>query len=194
MTRSNKWRPDQQGASAVEFALLMGPLLLIIMGSIEFGYRFYAQAIVTGTLRTAARMASTGQKTGDEIDAYVTSRLKAFRADGSVRIDKKSYANFSGVGTPEPVTTGSVELGSYCYSDVNKNGRWDMDSGTPGLGQPEDVIYYQASLSYKRLLPSVFTMMTTGPVVTVKGNTIVSNEPFAARNVMTPQTLCVKPS
>ncbi len=45
----------ERGAAAVEFALLCIPLLLILLGTIEFGFALYAKQAVVSAAREGAR-------------------------------------------------------------------------------------------------------------------------------------------
>jgi Flp pilus assembly protein TadG len=47
-----------RGAAAVEFALVVPVLLLIVLGSIDWGYYFFVQQVVTNAAREAARVGS----------------------------------------------------------------------------------------------------------------------------------------
>lgn len=52
---------DQRGAVAVEFALVLPLLILVLLGIVEYGSVYNAQLMVTGAAREAAReMAVTG--------------------------------------------------------------------------------------------------------------------------------------
>lgn len=185
-----RFRRDQRGATIVEFAIVLVPMCILLMGGLELGYRVYAQSIVSGALRDAARMASTGGYTGTQIDTYVTNKLHAFRSTADVMIDKRSYSDFTGVGEAEPLTSGSVGSGTYCYLDINGNGTWDEDQGKSGLGKAEDVIYYEVQFSYPTLFPFVINQLGLPKITKVAANTIVSNEPYAAVTPTTPPTLC----
>jgi Flp pilus assembly pilin Flp len=46
---------DERGASAVEFALLLPVLMLILVGIMEFGYAFFIQASVANATRVGMR-------------------------------------------------------------------------------------------------------------------------------------------
>ena len=135
-------------------------------------------------------MASTGEYTGAQIDAAVLKRIHSFRSTASVQIVKKAYSDFTGVGLPEPVTSGSVESGTYCFKDINKNGNRDDDQGVSGLGGAEDVIYYEVTTSYPTLFKFNEKVLKFPSINTVKLNTIVSNEPFAAVVHTPPPTVC----
>lgn len=45
-----------RGAAAVEFALVVPVLLVIVLGSIDWGYYFFVQQVVTNAAREAARV------------------------------------------------------------------------------------------------------------------------------------------
>jgi Flp pilus assembly protein TadG len=47
---------NQSGASAVEFALILIPLMLILFGIVEFSVLFYNQAMLTNASREGARV------------------------------------------------------------------------------------------------------------------------------------------
>lgn len=179
------------GSTSVEFAMILMPLCVILFGSLELGYRIYAQSVINGALREAARMASTGGYTGTQIDTRVTTKIKNFSRNATVAIVKKSYRDFTGVGVAEPVTSGTVDSGTYCFKDINNSGSWEEDQGTSGQGGAEDVVYYEVGMDYKSLFPFNVKYLGMSQTTTVTANTLVSNEPFAAV-VTTPQpTLCV---
>jgi Flp pilus assembly protein TadG len=54
-------RDRDRGATAVEFALLLPMLLLLIFGIIDFGRALNAQITLTQAARTGARLAALGQ-------------------------------------------------------------------------------------------------------------------------------------
>lgn len=70
----------RSGNVAVEFALLLTPVLMIVFGFIEFGRFFYLQDALANAAREGARWATVRGKASDdpataqEIAAYVTER------------------------------------------------------------------------------------------------------------------------
>ncbi|MFZ3103220.1 MAG: TadE/TadG family type IV pilus assembly protein [Smithella sp.] len=52
-------KPDERGVSAVEFALLLPVLVLIIFGIVEFGLILYDKAVITNASREVARAGIT---------------------------------------------------------------------------------------------------------------------------------------
>jgi len=65
----NKWFRRRDGATAIEFALLVMPFMLITLGIIELSLMFLSASIVEGATDAAARLIRTGkvqQSTGDQ--------------------------------------------------------------------------------------------------------------------------------
>jgi Flp pilus assembly protein TadG len=50
-------RPGEKGAAAVEFAIILPLLLLIIAGIVDFGRAFFTQVVLTNAAREGARAA-----------------------------------------------------------------------------------------------------------------------------------------
>jgi TadE-like protein len=72
----------EDGAAAVEFALLLPLLLMILFGVIEFGFVFYNQEVITNASREGARFGIvmrdpkyTKAEIEDVVTNYTTSRL-----------------------------------------------------------------------------------------------------------------------
>ena len=57
----NKWFKNKKGATAVEFALVFGPVMLLVFGIIELGLLYAAAAMLEGGTSEAARLIRTGQ-------------------------------------------------------------------------------------------------------------------------------------
>jgi Flp pilus assembly protein TadG len=97
---------NERGASAVEFALLLPLLMMILFGIIEFGMALYRQAILTNASREGARLGIvqsvptiTSGQINTRIDAYLTA---AGIAPGSVT--RAISPIVSVTGTPVTVT------------------------------------------------------------------------------------------
>ena len=55
MTTIIKKIKGQRGASAIEFAIILPVLLVILIGIMEFGYAMFAKAVITNASREGAR-------------------------------------------------------------------------------------------------------------------------------------------
>ncbi len=189
-------RHDTRGVSVVEFALFSIPLLTVIMGGIELGYRMMMLSRLDGAVKAAARMATTGQFTGTQIDNYVTTVASGIRGSAPPEISKRSYDTFSAVGKPEPITSDTAPVGEYnigdCYEDRNRNGVWDNgnSSGYAGLGNADDIIRYSATVTYPTLFPFLVKMAGFTETATISATTVMQNEPYASSSSSSPQIKC----
>lgn len=99
-------RRDDRGATAVEFALVLMPLLLIVFALIQYGMYFYSAQTGSNTVNAAARQLSVGNcDTDPELKAFVDNRLGAaasgastvartyYDVDGSTKLVDQSAAN-----------------------------------------------------------------------------------------------------
>jgi Flp pilus assembly protein TadG len=76
---------SERGAAAVEFALVLPILVVILFGVIEFGGVYHAQLMVTGAAREGAReMAVQGDPT-DAVDAALDAAVGI--ADDALDVD-----------------------------------------------------------------------------------------------------------
>ena len=77
-------RFDERGAAAVEFALLLPVLMLILFGIIEFGMIMYSREVITNASREGARtgiVQATVKPTTGEIQTVVTNYLTGTGVD-----------------------------------------------------------------------------------------------------------------
>lgn len=68
----------KRGAVAVEFAIVLLVVLIILFGTIEFGWAFFTKAVVTNAAREGARFAVTPFATTGDVETRVTNYLKNF--------------------------------------------------------------------------------------------------------------------
>jgi Flp pilus assembly pilin Flp len=176
---------DERGVTLVEFAMIVPVLCVLLLGIFELGYRSYAQSVVQGALHEAARMATVGGVTVDDIDARVRTRLSNFDDRGEVAVEASSYFEYSGVGTPETITTDTAPEGEYnegdCWIDSNGNGEWDADRGAETMGGAEDIVRYRVSVTLEEIVP-IAGLLGWDRFNTIRGETVLRNQPFAARN------------
>src|SRR6266567_7565664 len=114
-----------RGSVAVEFALLLPVLLLLIFGIIDFGRAINAQITLTQAAREGARLASLGYST-----SAVTPRAQS-AATGLSPVTvtvTSSCPTGAGVGVDAVVTT------SYTFSFVTPVGAFAAMFGTASFG------------------------------------------------------------
>ncbi len=183
---------DNRGATVVEFAIIILPLAFAILAFIDLGHRIFLSAQLNGTLQQAARLASIGNSTGDQIDDYVKKDLSPLIATQYIKITKRSYSDFSRVGKPEKITSDTAPIGEYnkgdCFEDGNSNGSYDLSGGSNGLGGADDIVNYEVEIDYPRLIPLGGFGWSARQIV--KANAVLKNQPYALK--ARPATVCEK--
>jgi Flp pilus assembly pilin Flp len=178
-------RRDTRGATIVEFAIVVPVLAMLLLGTLDLGYRSYVTSIVQGALHEAARMATVGGVSTSQIQTHVQNRLRDFSRNATITTTTRSYSDFSGVNVPETITQDTAPVGSYnagdCFQDANGNGTYDLDRGRGGLGGAEDVVFFEVVMTYPHIVP-VGTLLGWSSNVTVRQNTVLRNQPYAGRN------------
>ena len=176
---------DTRGVYAVEFGLIAAPFCMIMLGFIDMGYRMYLNNQMQVVMQQAARQAGIGEKTELEIDEYLKKQLQPLTNVNNIKINKKSYANFSKVGKPEKITSDTAPVNAYnvgdCYEDSNGNKSYDYDQGRSGVGGADDVLRYEVVITFNRLVP-LGGFLGWSNKETVQGNILVKNQPYAAQN------------
>ncbi len=121
---SSGGRARDRGAAAVEFALLLPALLLIVFGIIDFGRALNAQITLTQAAREGARLAALGQPN-------VVSRTQA-AATGLSPVSVNVASCPAGAG---PSADAVVNV-SYSFSFVTPVGAIAAFIGGAGFGSP----------------------------------------------------------
>jgi len=186
-------RRDTKAATIVEFALILPVLCMMLLGTLDLGYRSYVGSVIQGTLHDAARMATVGNVSTTQIQTFVQNRLQAFSRNATITTSARSYSDFSGVKVPETITQDTVPLGVYnagdCFLDSNGNGSYDTDRGASGTGGSEDVVYFEVTMTYPHIMPVGKLFGWSGNVTTTQ-NTVLRNQPFGSRNAPPSTPIC----
>lgn len=98
-------RPRERGAAAVEMAIILPLLLLVIGGLVDFGRAYYYKSVSANAAREGARMVAMGYTTA-EATTRINSAVGTLPTGMSTT---KSYAtcpNFGNAGTATVTVTG----------------------------------------------------------------------------------------
>ena len=140
---------NQRGGAAVEFAIVLFPLALILFGTIDFGLLFYNKQVITNASREGARAAIVAIYWNDTNDD----------------------------GTPDTLTTIPVDIMEAYYSGrlINLGGEDDPPTSTiaPITNDPdEDFITATVTYKYNHL----FSGITRFNETTLTGKTVMRKE------------------
>lgn len=83
---------DQKGAAAVEFAIILPLLLILLFGMIEFGFILYDKAMITNASREGAR-AGIVFAPGGISDAEIRSVVKDYCSDYMITFGEDSITD-----------------------------------------------------------------------------------------------------
>ena len=94
---------EQKGASAVEFAIILPVLVLILFGTVEFGLLLYNQQVITNASREGARAGIVAQapRVSDAeittvVSNYCGTNLVTFGASGGPSVNVSRGGNMFG--------------------------------------------------------------------------------------------------
>lgn len=69
-------RASEAGAATIEFALVLPILVMLIFGTIQYGYYFFATQSASAAARDAARRSAVGDCAADaDLTSYVSDKL-----------------------------------------------------------------------------------------------------------------------
>lgn len=195
------WR-DQRGATIVEFAMVAPALILILLAGFDFGHRSYVTSVLQGALADAARAASvespvisgSGTTLEQRVENAMARQINPVATPGyTLVVSQRNFYDFSGIGNPEKIVQDNDGDGAYdaadgdCFSDLNENGSFDLDTGRQGRGGSNDVVFYEATLTMDALVP-LANFLGGGSSYTLRAETAIRNQPWGTQ--ATPPVVC----
>jgi Flp pilus assembly protein TadG len=106
---------QQDGAAAVEFALVAAPFLAMVFAIIETAVVFFAGQALETAAADSARLIMTGQAQNAGYDqvkfkqAVCGKIYGLFNCAGGLSVDVKSYPAFASIPTAKPITNGNMD-------------------------------------------------------------------------------------
>jgi Flp pilus assembly protein TadG len=111
------------GAAAVEFALVAVPFLALIFAILETALVFFANQTLEAAASNAGRLIMTGQAqtagySANDFKTAVCNDLAGglFNCANGVYVDVKTYTSFSAIDTSSPVTNGQLDTSKMAYT------------------------------------------------------------------------------
>ena len=183
-------RQDTRGAALVEFALILPPFMLMLMGLMDFGFQIYAQSLLQGAVQNAARDTALEKGAGltSTIDARVARQIRHIVPASNLTFERKNYAKFGEIGRPEDFvdTNGNDQCDNdEAFEDVNGNGMWDADRGVAGVGGARDAVVYKVTARFDRVFP-FHKFVGMSEKIKVTGQTVLRNQPYQEQGLWDP--------
>jgi Flp pilus assembly protein TadG len=167
---TERFRRDQQGATAVEFALIALPFFALLFAILETAMIFLVgQALETAT-EDSARLIRTGQaqQSGFDVDDFRKSICDQiavlFNCPSKLILDVRTAADFASVDLSTPVFAGELDDDDFEYDD----------------GSGEEIVVVRAFYEW----PTVTQFLGEGFTKLANGNHLLTaaaafrNEPF----------------
>ena len=146
-----RWR-DDSGASALEFALVMPLVLILIVGTIDVAIAMLTDGFLEQSVRAASRLGLTttepsGKSRDDAIREIIQNGVGNWVGkDNVLHIETRTYKSFANGGQPEPCGDESHKNTGPCtrpFTDMKHNETWDADMGGSGAGGRGDIVSYR---------------------------------------------------
>jgi Flp pilus assembly protein TadG len=165
---------QQDGAAAVEFALVAAPFLALIFAIMETAIVFFAGQALETAAADSARLIMTGQAQSQSLDkagfknAVCAKIYGLFDCQNGVYVDVKKFTSFQSVSMPNPV-------------DANGNFQNNFSYEPGGAGEIVVVrLFYQYPV-YVSLLGFSMSNVNGGKRL-LAATAAFRNEPFATSN------------
>lgn len=172
---------DRDGATIVEFAIVVPLFLMLLIGIMDVGQLVYGKSVLTGAVHRAARNASLETRNTNEADASVLDAIRPVLPGVTIKTSRTSYYDFADVGRAEKwndKNANAVCDAGETFTDENRNGQWDQDIGQKdSSGSANDVVVYEVTATFKPvfqvpLLPKLWGERT------LTATAVTKNQPF----------------
>jgi hypothetical protein len=193
---------DRRGVTAVEFALISGPLFMLLFGGVDLAYQGYLYSVTKGAVADASRRATVESpdlpgvgQIRDRMKELISREVHSMAPSAEITVTPKSYSSFSDIRKPEKLIRDVNGNGAYnagdgdCFEDMNDNGSHDMDGGKESAGYAGDVVLYSVNVTMPRIFPAA-QFIGLGKNYDLTVETVVRNQPYDAQK--TPPVICGK--
>lgn len=177
-------RDDTQGATIIEFAIVVPLFLTLLLGIMDIGQMVYGKSVLAGAVRRAARDSALETRSTTEADAMVLDAIRPVLPGVTITTSRTSYFDFTDIGRPEKWndanTSGTCDDGE-AYTDENRNGHWDDDVGQAGSdGSANDVVVYTVNASFAPVFKIPF-LPSRWSDRTLTATAVTKNQPFGVQ-------------
>ena len=146
----------REGMAAAEFALILPAFLLLLFGTLEVAMVMFTLSLAEGGLREAARFGVTGQEPDPARRQELILEIVDRHTHGLIEISEASVKT-----TVYPDFTGD-----------------DTGPGTPGLGDANDVVFYQLDYEWEFITPIFAIFGGPNGNLEMSATIAVRNEPY----------------
>jgi len=170
---AKRFARSRAGATAIEFAIVAPVFLVALVGTMEVGVAYGAQASLQNSANFAARLVRTGQAQAVALSStqfrdQICGRIQPLLAcDGNLQIDLESYSGFGNANFAPPLRPdGSLDPALSNYSP----------------GNPCDVVLLRVFYKWKVITPLIGPLLANMPDNNMLMSATASfrNEPYTS--------------
>lgn len=190
MSTKRRLLKNEEGATMVEFAMIMPVFILLIFGLIEFSVIMFTKATMEGATSITSRLGKTGHMEEGMTRQQMLINLLTEKTSGIldpdlIEVTTLVYESFSDIGQSEPLMVDVNGNGQHdasdgdVYQDINGNGQWDDDLGQVGLGGSGDIVVYKVHYPWTIKTPVMSSFLTNAEgYFPLDVSVVVRNEPY----------------
>lgn len=184
---------NQQGAAAIEFALVASAFFMLMFGVIEYGMIQFTKVAIESATIQVSRNASIGSVTGSCADRVCeVKKLVQQKTQGLVR-PESVLVNAVVVSNPTITTPAKPDIcldnavvpypatcvGAYVENSGNPIA-YDPPAalGAASIGNAGDLVEIRVTYLWRVLFPMFKSYFGTNGVLTISSSTVIKNEPF----------------
>lgn len=183
-TLIRRLRRDTAGITIVEFAFVAPVLMLMLVGTIDLGYAAFVRSVVEGQLDSLTRRLTVQNASYTSLEAAMRIQVQKVAGNSTVNFTKQTLKRFNGATTPEKLIQDNGAAGYHigegdCFEDVNNNQIRDSTSTIDDtVGGADDIILYQANVTYPRILPLDKFIPGIGANVVINAKSMAKRQPY----------------
>ena len=169
--RLRTFRRDRRGATAVEFALVALPFLLMMFAAFEYALVYLVTVSLDSATTQTARLIRTGEAQQANMSASVFKGQVCARmgwltglCSTSLYVDARTFSTFSSESSPQPVA----------------NGAFDPTQLKFDIGGPGSIVLVTCYYQWKLLTPALQAGLSSmaGGIDVITARAAFRNEPY----------------
>ena len=160
---------SENGAAAVEFAIIITPFMLSVFSFIELGFVLLAQEELQTATTQASRLVMTGiaknqSLTVAQLEQQVCAHLDPTFVCANIFVNVQTFTTFSSISRINPLKNGAVNTASLSYS----------------IGNPGDIVLMQVFYQLPVITAVLGTSLTNmnGNYRLIQATAVFRNEPY----------------
>jgi Flp pilus assembly protein TadG len=147
-----RYRRNEEGATAVEFAIVGAPFLYLLCVILEMGLMLFSEYAIEHATAQAARLIRTGQAQNNGMTAagfkeVVCDNVPFLDCESKLFVDVRKYDTFADVAAPSSITTDG-EGNSEMSDEITVSAQFDP-------GGPGDVVVVRVYYAWDLFVPGI---------------------------------------